>query len=88
MLRADPWGAGSICLLASLGFAALAMTSSGFAATLGRVDGSVTREEGLAHAAEMVAATGLPVSAELENRFVDAPEGLAETAGTAAGMRT
>jgi 2-methylisocitrate lyase-like PEP mutase family enzyme len=83
LLIPNPWDAGSARLLASLGFEALATTSSGFAATLGRLDGSVTREEALAHAATIVAATELPVSADLENCFADHPEGVAETAAGA-----
>lgn len=79
LLIPNPWDAGSAKLLASLGFEALATTSSGFAATLGRVDNSVTRDEALAHSAEIVAATRLPVSADLENGFADDPEGVAET---------
>jgi 2-methylisocitrate lyase-like PEP mutase family enzyme len=79
LLLPNPWDAGSAKLLASLGFKALATTSSGFAATLGRLDGSVTREEALAHAAEIVAATELPVNADLENGFSDDPAGVAET---------
>ena len=63
----------------SFGFDALATTSSGHAATLGRLDGSVTRDEALAHAATIVAATDLPVSADLENGFADDPDGVAET---------
>jgi 2-methylisocitrate lyase-like PEP mutase family enzyme len=79
LLIPNPWDAGSAKLLASLGFEALATTSSGFAATLGRVDNSVTREEALAHSAAIVAATPLPVSADLENGFADDAEGVAET---------
>src|SRR5262247_1595607 len=79
LLIPNPWDAGSAKLLASLGFAALATTSSGFAATLGRPDGAVTRDEALAHAASIVAATDLPVSADLENGFADKPAGVAET---------
>lgn len=79
LLIPNPWDAGSAKLLASLGFDALATTSSGFAATLGRVDNSVTREEALGHSAVIVAATPLPVSADLENGFADDPEGVAET---------
>jgi len=66
-------------LLASMGFEALATTSGGFAATLGRLDGSVTRHEALAHAESIVGATDLPVSADLENCFSDSPAGVAET---------
>ena len=79
LLIPNPWDAGSAKLLASLGFDALATTSSGFAATLGRPDGSVTRDEALAHAAVIVAATDRPVSADLENGFADDPGGVAET---------
>ena len=79
LLMPNPWDAGSAKLLASLGFDALATTSSGFAATLGRLDGSVDREEALAHAASIVAATELPVSADLENCFADDPAAVATT---------
>jgi 2-methylisocitrate lyase-like PEP mutase family enzyme len=79
----NPWDAGSAKLLASLGFEALATTSSGFAATLGRMDGAVSRDEALAHAAAIVAATDLPVSADLENCFADDPAGVARTVGLA-----
>jgi 2-methylisocitrate lyase-like PEP mutase family enzyme len=79
LLIPNPWDAGSAKLLASLGFEALATTSSGFAATLGRLDNSVTREEALGHSAAIVAATALPVSADLENGFADDAEGVAET---------
>ncbi len=79
LLLPNPWDAGSAKLLASLGFKALATTSGGFAATLGRLDGSVSREEALVHAAAIVRATELPVSADLENAFADDPAGVAET---------
>jgi len=79
LLVPNPWDAGSAKLLASLGFEALATTSAGFAATLGRVDNSVAREEALAHSAALVAATALPVSADLENGFADDAEGVAQT---------
>ena len=84
LLLPNPWDAGSARLLASLGFAALATTSGGFAATLGRLDGAVTRDEALGHAAAIVAATSLPVSADLENAFADEPAGVAETIRLAA----
>jgi 2-methylisocitrate lyase-like PEP mutase family enzyme len=83
LLLPNPWDRGSARLLVWLGFEALATTSSGFAATLGRLDGSVTRSEALAHAAEIAAATDLPVSADLENGFADDPDGVAETLGLA-----
>ncbi len=84
LLLPNPWDQGSAKLLAALGFRALATTSSGFAATLGRLDGSVSRDEALAHAAAVVAATELPVSADLENCFADDPAGVAETVALAA----
>jgi 2-methylisocitrate lyase-like PEP mutase family enzyme len=79
LLLPNPWDVGSARLLASLGFEALATTSSGFAATLGRLDGSVGREEALAHAASIVGASELPVSADLENGFAADAAGVAET---------
>ena len=84
LLLPNPWDAGSAKLFASLGFHALATTSSGHAATLGRLDGGVTRDEALAHAASIVAATELPVSADLENGFAHQPADVAETARLAA----
>jgi 2-methylisocitrate lyase-like PEP mutase family enzyme len=75
----NPWDVGSARILASLGFKALATTSGGFANALGRLDGSVTREEALEHARQISAATPLPVSADLENGFGDAPEFVADT---------
>jgi 2-methylisocitrate lyase-like PEP mutase family enzyme len=84
LLLPNPWDQGSAKLLASLGFQALATTSSGFAATLGRRDGSVTRDEALGHAAAIVAATDLPVSADLENCYADDPPGVAQTVTLAA----
>jgi 2-methylisocitrate lyase-like PEP mutase family enzyme len=83
LLLPNPWDQGSARLLASLGFKALATTSSGCAATLGRLDGSVSRDEALAHAAAVVAATDLPVSADLENCFADEPAGVARTVALA-----
>jgi 2-methylisocitrate lyase-like PEP mutase family enzyme len=79
LLMPNPWDRGSAKLLESLGFEALATTSSGFAATLGRLDGRVTREEALAHAAEVVDAVEVPISADLENCFADDPAGVAQT---------
>jgi 2-methylisocitrate lyase-like PEP mutase family enzyme len=79
LLLPNPWDIGSARLLASLGFEALATTSSGFAATLGRLDGSVTRDEALAHAGAIVAATDVPVSADLENGYAHSPDEVAET---------
>src|SRR5262249_33514036 len=84
LLMPNPWDAGSAKVLASLGFEALATTSSGFAATLGRTDGDVTRDEALAHGAVIADATDVPVSADLENGFADDPEGVAATIRLAA----
>src|ERR687894_1944623 len=79
LLMPNPWDRGSAKLLASLGFEALATTSSGFAATLGRLDGRVTRDEAIAHAGDVVDAVDVPVSADLENGFADDPADVAET---------
>jgi 2-methylisocitrate lyase-like PEP mutase family enzyme len=79
LLLPNPWDQGSARLLASLGFEALATTSSGSAATLGRLDGSISRDEALTHAAAIVQAVDVPVSADLENGFADDPGGVAST---------
>lgn len=79
LLIPNPWDRGSAKLLASLGFSALATTSSGFAATFGQLDGSTTRDQALASAAEIAGAVDLPVSADLENCYADDPAGVAET---------
>jgi 2-methylisocitrate lyase-like PEP mutase family enzyme len=79
LLQPNAWDAGSAKLLASLGFEAIATTSGGFAATLGRLDGSVTREEALAHGALLAAAVDVPVAADTENGFAEDPAGVAET---------
>jgi 2-methylisocitrate lyase-like PEP mutase family enzyme len=79
LLMPNPWDRGSARLLESLGFAALATTSSGLAATFGQLDGSVGRDEAIAHAAWIAAATDLPVSADLENCYADEPEEVART---------
>jgi 2-methylisocitrate lyase-like PEP mutase family enzyme len=80
----NPWDAGSARVLAGLGFVALATSSGASAGTLGRRDGRVTRAEALAHARAIVAATDLPVSADLEKGFSDAPAAAAETIRLAA----
>jgi 2-methylisocitrate lyase-like PEP mutase family enzyme len=80
----NPWDAGSARILAAMGYQALATTSSGFAATLGKLDGTVTRGQALGHAATIVGATDLPVSADMENCFADDPSGVAETIALAA----
>ncbi|HEY0716068.1 MAG TPA: isocitrate lyase/phosphoenolpyruvate mutase family protein, partial [Streptosporangiaceae bacterium] len=85
LLMPNAWDRGSAVLLASLGFEAVATTSSGFAATLGRLDGSVTLDEALEHSAVIAGAVGLPVSADLENGFADDPDGVAGTVRLAAG---
>jgi 2-methylisocitrate lyase-like PEP mutase family enzyme len=82
----NPWDAGSARLLASLGFQALATSSGACAGVLGRRDGQVTRDEALAHARAIVEATDLPVSADLEKCFADAPKQAAETIRLAAGV--
>jgi 2-methylisocitrate lyase-like PEP mutase family enzyme len=73
----NPWDAGSARVLAALGFKALATTSSGFAFTLGRLDGRVTLDEVIAHAASLDLATDLPVSVDLENGYGPDPESAA-----------
>ncbi len=80
----NPWDAGTAKILESLGFEALATTSAGLAYTLGRLDGQVTREEALANAAAICAATSLPVSADLENLYAHAPDIAAATIPSAA----
>jgi 2-methylisocitrate lyase-like PEP mutase family enzyme len=85
LVMPNAWDAGSARVLAALGFAALATTSSGFAATLGRQDGAVSRDEALGNAAAIVAATDLPVSADLEDCYAVDPAGVADTVTRAAG---
>jgi len=80
----NPWDVGSAKVLASLGFRALATTSGGHAATLGRMDGDVTRAEALAHAALIVAAVDVPVSADLESGFGTDPAAVFDTVSAAA----
>lgn len=75
----NPWDLGSARILAALGFEALATTSAGFAASLGRTDRSVTREELLAHVKSIVDTVEVPVSVDAENGFADDPPGVAET---------
>ena len=80
----NPWDVGSARLLARLGFEALATTSVGYAFSVGRRDHGVSRDEMIAHAAAIVAATDLPVSADLENGFGDDPDTVATTVRMAA----
>jgi 2-methylisocitrate lyase-like PEP mutase family enzyme len=70
----NPWDAGTARVLESLGFEALATTSSGFAFTLGREDGGVTLDEVVGHVAALAAASDLPISVDLENGYGAAPE--------------
>lgn len=83
---ANAWDAGSARILAGLGFVALATSSGAAAGMLGRRDGMITRDESLAHARAVVEATDLPVSADLEKGFGDAPEAAAETIRLAGGI--
>jgi 2-methylisocitrate lyase-like PEP mutase family enzyme len=83
-LIANAWDGGSARILSTLGFQALATSSGASAATLGRLDGKVTRDEAIAQAALIVGATDLPVSADLEKGFGDAPATVAETIRLAA----
>jgi len=82
----NPWDAGTAKILTQIGFPALTTTSAGLAFALGRRDGAglVTREETFANARQIVDATHLPVAADLENGFGDAPEAAAETIRLAA----
>jgi len=73
----NPWDAGAARMLEALGFTALATTSSGFAFTLGRLDGAVTLDELTEHVRVMCAATSLPVAVDLENGYGAAPEAAA-----------
>ncbi len=81
----NPWDIGSAKLMAANGAVALATTSAGHAFTMGRPDlGTVTRDEALAHAQDLLAATPLPVSGDFENGFGDAPDEVAQTIKMAA----
>ncbi|MFW0759135.1 isocitrate lyase/PEP mutase family protein [Pseudomonas sp. H11T01] len=75
----NPWDAGSAKMLASLGYAALATTSAGFAFSRGRPDGALSLENTLENVRAIVGATSLPVAVDLENGFSDRPEGCAES---------
>src|SRR5947208_12897689 len=81
---ANVWDGGSARMMAGLGFAALATSSGASAGLLGRRDGRVTRDEALGQARVICDATDLPVSADLEKGFGDAPEVVAETIRLAA----
>jgi 2-methylisocitrate lyase-like PEP mutase family enzyme len=80
----NPWDVGTAVLLAKLGFEALATTSAGYAFSIGKRDNAVGREPMLAHVAAIVAATPLPVNADLENGFGDDLKTVAETMRRAA----
>ena len=73
----NPWDAGSALMLEALGFKALATTSAGFAKTIGKTDGQVSLEEKLEHCRALAAVTSVPISADFENGFADAPEAAA-----------
>src|SRR5581483_9139694 len=75
----NPWDIASARILAGMGFQALATSSAASACAIGRRDGELSRDEALAHARLIVEAVDLPVSADLENGFGDAPETVAET---------
>jgi 2-methylisocitrate lyase-like PEP mutase family enzyme len=81
----NPWDAGSAKVLEALGFEALATTSSGFAFTLGRVDGGATLDEVVRHTRAVVEATSLPVSVDLENGYGREPQDAALAITRAAG---
>jgi 2-methylisocitrate lyase-like PEP mutase family enzyme len=80
----NPWDIGTARLLASLGFEALATTSAGYAFSVGQRDNTIDRDMMIKHVAEIVSATDLPVSADLENGFGDSTETVAETIRLAA----
>ena len=80
----NPWDVGTARLLAHLGFEALATTSAGYAFSVGQRDNTIGRDRMLKHVADIVSATALPVSADLENGFGDSPETVAETIRLAA----
>jgi 2-methylisocitrate lyase-like PEP mutase family enzyme len=80
----NPWDVGSARILAGLGFQALATSSAAAASVIGKEDHGLTRDEALLHSRSIVDATDLPVSADLENGFGDAPEVVAETIRLAA----
>src|SRR5687768_16103727 len=81
----NPWDVGSARFLAACGFEALATTSAGFAWALGKHDQTVTRDELVAHVAELAAATDLPLNVDSERCYPDEPGGVAETVALLAG---
>ncbi len=80
----NPWDIGTARILASMEFEALATTSAGLAFSLGVPEGRVNRDQALAHCRDIVGATDLPVSADLEKGFGDTPEDVADTIRAAA----
>jgi 2-methylisocitrate lyase-like PEP mutase family enzyme len=84
LLQPNAWDVGSARILAAMGFDAIATTSSGFAATLGRGDGGVTRDEVLAHCRALSAAVDIPVAADFEDGFAREPQGVADNVSLAA----
>src|SRR4051794_12230206 len=84
VLQPNAFDLGSARILETLGYAAIATTSSGFAATLGRPDGAVTRDEALEHCRAVAGAVDIPVAADTENAYADSPDGVAETVRLAA----
>ena len=81
----NPWDVGSARLLEALGYPALATTSSGYAASLGRLDQQVTLDELLAHVVTLVDAIDIPLNVDAERLYAEEPEGVAETARLLAG---
>ena len=75
----NPWDIGSARMLQGMGFAALASTSSGFAWSVGHPDNGITRDMALAHLAQLVAATDVPVNADFESGFAADPAGVADS---------
>ena len=75
----NPWDIGTARILAQLGYRALATTSAGYAFSIGQQDNTVDREDMIKHVRDIVEATDLPVSADMENGFGDSPETVAET---------
>ena len=75
----NPWDIGSARMLQGMGFAALASTSSGFAWSIGRPDNGISRDQALAHLAELVAATDVPLNADFESGFASDAKGVAES---------
>src|SRR5690348_3461568 len=78
LLLPNAWDAGSAKIFNAMGFQAIATTSGGHAATLGGLDGAVSVDEAIAHVADLSQATDLPVNADFENGFADAPADVAE----------